>query len=167
MMISRLIGGTAAALVATSAFAQVPSKQFPAAVAPAPTIQSSAPVALAKSWPAAQAPVAPSKMYPAAQAPAAPAKTYPAAQAGAPAVPAKTYPMGQTQSAPAKVMSATPAAPATSAPARAEAARTEKEVVMIPGDGLRHRWYRQAATQLAWTSGALPEIRGQPTTRLA
>src|SRR5271157_20869 len=45
--------------------------------------------------------------------------------------------------------------------------RTAKEVVMIPGDGLRHRRYRQAATQLAWTSDALPGIRGQPTTRLA
>ena len=49
MMISRLIGATAAALVATSAFAQVPSKQLPAPQAPA------------KSYPAAQAPAAPVK----------------------------------------------------------------------------------------------------------
>src|SRR5208337_4674851 len=78
MMISRLIGATAAALVATSAFAQVPSKQWPAPQAPA------------KSYPAAQAPAAPAKSYPAAQAPAAPAKSYPAAQA--PAAPAKVCP---------------------------------------------------------------------------
>ena len=114
MMVSRLIGATAAALVATSAFAQVPSKQLPAPQAPAKSYPAAqAPAAPAKSYPAAQAPAAPAKSYPAAQAPAAPTKSYPAAQA--PAAPSKMYPAAQAPAAPAKSY---PAAQAPAAPAK-------------------------------------------------